>query len=159
MSNQHDEKRGNDKRIPFRVCLNPEQVVEICRRRNERAELRTIADLVEDGLALVLGGTPLSPPATEGRAREVELFCLLAEGTPGALRGTLRSVYERVREDNAYWIFPSIPWRDDAPQGVRVEPYLDQAALRADWDKLLEAAQAQSASDAQASDSRKACHA
>lgn len=127
-------------RVPFRVYLNPRQLVEICRRRNERTDMRCLADWVEDALAMALGEVPKALPAARGYEREAELFCALAETTPNTLKGIWRALYDRVRHNDRYWEFPSVPWRDDAPQGVRVEPWLDKAALLADWPELLDMA-------------------
>lgn len=129
-----------DRRVPFRVPLRPEHVIEMCRRRNQHTDSRTLAEFVESGLELVLsektGATVAQLKA--GHDREIELFCAVVEAAPSALQGGWRLLYEHVWDRREYWIFPSSGgWSDDAPDAQCPEPHLDRTALAADWPELL----------------------
>lgn len=140
MRSERQGKCEPDGRVPFRVYLNPEQLVEICRRRSERTDMRCLADWVEDALATALGDGGKVLPGASRYAREVELFCALVESAPNALKGRWRALYEHVCHGEDYWEFPSGPWQDDSPQGGCTEPWLKKAALLADWPELLDSA-------------------
>jgi len=143
MTREHDAIANTRGRVPFRVPLNPNQVAEICRRRNQEADARTLADWVEDGLRLAFGQSPAPKlQADIARAeRERELFCMVAENAPNALAGPWRQLYEKVWDNHRYWIFPALSrWSDDAPPDVCLEPRIDKEALAEDWPRLTGAA-------------------
>lgn len=130
----------SERRVPFRVPLSPAQVVEICQRRNQRKDSRTLADWVEDGLRLALNSGSASgvrTDATHDYEREIELFCVLTTAAPTALSGRWRRLYEAIRHEETFWALPKNRWSDDEKSDALFEPYLDRAALSQKWVELL----------------------
>ena len=140
MRQEHLGGPARSGRVPFRVPLNPNQLVEICRRRNQRRDSRTLADWVESGLALALAeptDRDTDASLTASPEREIELFSMIAEVAPSALRGTWRKLYENVWDRHEFWVFPSANrWHDDEPEAMSPEPYLDREALAQSWLEL-----------------------
>ena len=69
---------------------------------------------------------------------EYELFRQLAEGAPELLRGHWAVLHDMVRADPRSWVCPDVTVGqiEDGTAELFV-PYLDQAALAADWHKML----------------------
>ena len=78
-------------------------------------------------------------------AIEVELFSALAEVAPQVLRGPWALVYERIRNNDRYWLYPTFIDMDEREESMppASAPCVNRDALSASWAFLLDDAQTQ----------------
>jgi hypothetical protein len=134
----------------FQVALPMEQVRAIARYQKS-GDPRPLNVWLALGLNKMLKEAQVRQPSKRYRdvsalhAIEVELFAALAEDAPKALRGPWALVYERIRNSDRYWLYPTCEEAGEPEEGMpsASAPCVNRDALSCSWTLLLDDAQTQ----------------